>query len=127
MLKIYKEMIGGLLFIWVMAIGIGYFTTIGDETTVGRMFFVVATSVFMSLVILMIVVIDKNERSENSKELRIHHFIRATIDDVVDIQKQQGNHTYKVYTDTDVYMVDYEKTSIKIIHVGEYQRVDIEG
>lgn len=126
MSKATKKAIGALLFIWVAGV-IGYFVMYDDAPTAGRMFFVVAASVPAILAIRVVVMADKNERLEESKELRMYRLIHATIDGVVEIQKQQGGCTYKVYTDTDVYMVECGKTISKIIHTGTYQRVDMEG
>ena len=125
MLKIYKRAIGAALFILV-ASGIGYFIMY-DGAPMRAMLMIAVTSVPIILLIRIFIVSDKGERLEKSKELQMHRLIYAAIDGVVEIQKQPGNHTYKVYTDTDVYMVEYGKAASKIIHVGEYQRIDSEG
>jgi len=130
MSKIYKSVIGAVPLILVAGM-IGFYVTYDDDPMMATMIIAVAAVPMMLALIVLAVHISiashKKERLEKNKELQMHRHIRATIDDVVDIQKQQGSHTYKVYTDTDAYIVDCEETSSKIIHIGEYQRVDIEG
>lgn len=120
MSKTNKKFIGALLLSWVVAGGIVRFLVSDDWATL------LMTITFTILVIRMVIISDKKERLEKSKEFQAHRLIYATIDGVVEIQKQ-GDRTYKVYTDTDIYMAEYGKTTSKIIHVGDYQRVDMEG
>ena len=121
MLKTNKKLISSLL-LSLVAGGIAYFSISGYETTMAMT--VTAMTVFMIACISTAIIVDKKDRLEESKELRMRRLMRAEIDGVVDIQKQQGDHTYKVYT---VYMVEYGKTASKIVHVGDYQRIDMEG
>ena len=120
MSKANKKLIGVLLFIW-MASGIGYFIVSDDWATL------LMITTFTIISICMAIRADEKARLEKNEELRMYHLIHATIDGVVEIQKSKGNHTYKVYTDTDIYKVEYGKTASKIIHMGEYQRIEMEG
>ena len=121
MSKTNKKLIGALLLAWVVAGGIVRFLVSDDWATL------LMTITFTILVIRMVITADKKEQVEKSKDLRMYHLIHATIDGVVEIQKPKRGHTYRVYTDTDIYMVEYGKTTSKIIHVGDYQRLDMEG
>jgi len=120
MSKTNKKLIGVLLFIW-MASGIGYYIVSDDWATL------LMITTFTIISVIMMIRADEKARLEKDEELRMHRLIHATIDGVVEIQKSKRDHTYKAYTDTDIYMVECGGTASKIIHVGDYQRIEMEG
>lgn len=123
MLAESRKIILSLIIITLISYAMIY-AMFSDEPVMFRIFVAVMVTGMCAMLITLIFRADKHERNKIDADKEIHDNIRKMIDGVIEITKQESN-KYRVYTDKDVYLVEYGAEESKLIHLGEYVSVDI--